>query len=59
MYSRDCSGSASMPQQAEQARDDPRDLVAQVLLGGLEGHGGRLERLQDVQGDARACEPGV
>ena len=34
----------------EEAGHDGLDLVAQVLLGGLEGHGGRVERLQDVEG---------
>ena len=41
----------------EQARHDGLDLVAQVLLGGLEGHGGRVERLQDVERHARPASP--
>src|SRR6185295_7896413 len=39
-------------EQAQQAGDDAGDLVAQVLLGGVEGYRRRVERLQDVQGDA-------
>ena len=40
--------------EAEQPRHDRLDLVAQVLLGGVEGHRRRVERLQHVQRHARA-----
>ena len=51
------------PQQAQQAGDNPRDLVAQVLFGGLERQRRRLERLEDVErharGRARRVDRGV
>jgi hypothetical protein len=39
--------------EAEQPGHDGLDLVAQVLLGGIEGHARRVERLQHVQRHAR------
>ena len=53
----DCSGSASTRTRPSSPDTIACDLVAQVLLGGVEGHGGRVERLQHVERHARRASP--